>query len=250
LSDWFGYREPQVHGLAWVDEWLHRNLEPGKMKRETEGKVGKRPEAPAPINLAVIVLREELRELVEAWVECACDVLKLAGPREPSLGYRLNWLSANLRRLEDSDGIADMWQEFADWMSHAHAVVPWRASPRLLVGVPCPGCHRRTMVIFGGEIDAQCRVCRTVIPHHTYGLWVKIVTRELKPREAARGKRAGSSRSTEQALSTPSTQGEHALQEPEAVLPRQGGGASPAGDRAQSVLGRPSPGHQAQVRSG
>ena len=195
MADWFGAREPDVHGMAWVLGWLSRNVAPGASTRESDGSRSlKHPEAPAPVNLNAIVVRDELLSSLAGWVECACDQLGMAGPRQRTLVSAIEWLAAQLERIEGTDFVGPMWDELSELMSRAHAAAPWRASPRLLVGVPCPGCHRRTMVIYGGEIDAQCRVCRTVIPSHTYGIWIKIVTRELGPREVKSGNRTESPR--------------------------------------------------------
>jgi hypothetical protein len=169
-------REPEVHGLRWVYDWLGENIEPGRMVRDDKNIRGGGEVRRAPVNLNCIVLRDELDTAITNWITLACETLNRVGPKKPaSLSEQLRWLNAQLAIIEDSDIAAPMWAGFSDLMSRSHAAAPWRANPRPLVGVPCPGCHRRTLVIYGGEVDAQCRLCRTVIPQQHYGLWVKIV---------------------------------------------------------------------------
>jgi ribosomal protein S27E len=187
ILDWLGHREPEVHGLRWVVDWLSENLEPGRAGRRQDNRKAtlRSNQQRAPLDMAVFVARQEIHDSVTGFLRVAMEDLDRAGPAQYTISGMLRWLDAQLAEVEQHDFIAAMWQEWSDLMSRSHAVAPWRADPRRLVGVPCPGCHRRTLVIFGGEIDARCTTCRTVILHQHYGLWVQIVAAQTPTRRAA-----------------------------------------------------------------
>lgn len=128
--------------------------------------------APTPYSLAVHDTIMALTDILNAWVDMLCEDYCMAGPADHDVASVAAWLTAQHRRLEACDGIADLWEELSEVMSQAHALAPWREEMTRVKGVPCPCCHRCSLVIFGGDEDVTCLRCHEVIPPGRYARWV------------------------------------------------------------------------------
>ena len=92
-----------------------------------------------------------------------------------------DFLLAWLDRFEAMDLIGDELEAFSEVMSQGHALAPWRVQVARLTGIPCPECHRPTLVRYGGDEDVTCLKCRATIGPGRYAIW----TRMLAEKEGA-----------------------------------------------------------------
>lgn len=91
-----------------------------------------------------------------------------------------NWLLAWLDRFEEMPTIGDDLETLNDLMAQAHALAPWREQVARLRGIPCPYCHHKALVRFGGDEDVTCLHCRTMIPPGRYLIWVRQLVADSK----------------------------------------------------------------------
>lgn len=89
-----------------------------------------------------------------------------------------DWLLAWLDRFEEMESVGDDIEVFNDLMSQAHSIAPWREQVARLRGIPCPECHRKALVRFGGDEDVTCLHCRTMIPPARYLIWTRMLVAE------------------------------------------------------------------------
>lgn len=97
------------------------------------------------------------------------------------------WLREQMLRVELTDGMGDTLETLRDVMSRAHSLAPWREPGRSLHGVPCPRCHRCSLVLYNsppgkaGTPDAlpqarcEAYMCRVVWPWDKIALWARVL---------------------------------------------------------------------------
>ena len=97
-------------------------------------------------------------------------------PGRFEVGKASVWLMANLTRLENQLGIGDELEEMSAAMGQAHALAPWRETATPLKGVPCPRCHRMSLVLFGGMSDVLCTTdkCPARFGWDRYSIWCRM----------------------------------------------------------------------------
>jgi hypothetical protein len=163
-----------------VYRWLTGNMASGQGAAPDGDHVTGSREQPLPIKADLYDLRQLLADRLALYVDDWVEHKGLQGPGRHSVEgdakYLLTWLPG-LCKLEWID---DWWEELAETMSNAHALAPWRPTMQRCKGVPCPNpdCGETNLAIFGGESDATCLSCRTMITEQSYGLWVQIIEQE------------------------------------------------------------------------
>lgn len=171
-----------------AERWLTGNLGSGikaARGREDHERRGSAKEAPAPLNVAILDVRQQMRDQLAAWVDDLCEHTGLSGPgRHTLIGdtrYLLTWLST----VENLEWIGDWFEELAETMSDAHALAPWRPAFTRIPRIPCPECHSVSLGIFGGEEDVTCTSCRLQISPQRYGIWERVLKDEWLRKEDA-----------------------------------------------------------------
>lgn len=165
-----------------VYRWLTGNLPSGdqasRMKQDYERRSGGEKgvtETPVPLNVEILDQRDLIADQLTEWVDEWCEKHGLSGPDhhdvETDSQYLLTWLPG----IERLDWIGDWWETFAETMSLAHALAPWRPAVRRLPGVPCPGCGETHLVIYGGESDVSCQSCRILMTEDRFDLWQRVL---------------------------------------------------------------------------
>lgn len=164
-----------------VAEWLHVHLprgSSGRMKANYQ-KPKKAEAAPIPIDLDVLDMGETIYASLAGWTAALVDSTSLTGPGPQATTRDLStYLLTHLRAVENAPFIDDMWSELAWLTRDAHTLAPWRPEVRRLDGIPCPDCHIAALVIFGGDTDATCTECRSIIPEHWYPIWTQVAAEE------------------------------------------------------------------------
>lgn len=166
-----------------ADRWLTGNLPSGEKAAATRQDYEQRhstSEAEAPLHLAILDARTNLRDRLASWAEDLCEAKGLTGPKHHDVLADSMFLHTWLTTIEHLAWIGDWFEELAETMSDAHAVAPWRPELQRLRGTPCPECHAAALVIFGGEEDVTCLECRTQIPSRRYGIWTRILLEEAR----------------------------------------------------------------------
>jgi hypothetical protein len=151
-----------------------------------------------PIRLACLDVAQELSDWLSQLVERLCDDYAMTGPPRSLNGpesdpqrcghppFRFEvvtaseWLVEQIGRVEYYPGIADDFEDLRMLMAQAHALRPWREQVARIPGVPCPNCHRTTLVRYGGEVDVECQTkwCGSVFEPERYGVWVRMLHEE------------------------------------------------------------------------
>ena len=157
-----------------VYAWLEVNIAGGqaRIRQDWERRAGDtsvRAEA-------LMDQRYELSDRIAAMVEWTCETFDLTGPGQMTMKPMCDFLLAWLTKIETVDRwITHWWNELAEITSDCHALAPWRPEMRRCTGIDCPECHTQNLVIFGGESDVSCLVCRIIIPPERYGIWVRML---------------------------------------------------------------------------
>lgn len=161
-----------------TERWLTGNL-PSGMKaargRQDYEQRGSQRDAPAPLNLAILDVRQLLADRLSAWVDDLCERRDLTGPGRHGIvadaAYLVTWLDV----IERFDWIGDWWEELSETLSDAHALAPWRPEAMRLPSIECPECHAMALVIFGGESTVVCTDCRGHFDESRFGVWTQII---------------------------------------------------------------------------
>jgi len=95
------------------------------------------------------------------------------------------WLRSHLLRLESQEGIGDEMEALSAVMAQAHSVAPWRQQSTPLRGIPCPGCHRMSLTLYGGMTDVTCTSCNKRYAWARYAVWVRMYLEESREKEGA-----------------------------------------------------------------
>jgi hypothetical protein len=169
-----------------VADWLRVHLPKGSSRRPKQDyrKPRKSDAPPAPIDLDVLDIGDTIAASLLGWVDALVERTSLVGPAERTVTAAAEYLLTHLTAVEVADFIEAMWDELAWITTDAHALAPWRPEVRRLVGVPCPECHVRALVIYGGDVDATCQSCHTMIPEKWYPFWTKIAAQASEGRRA------------------------------------------------------------------
>jgi hypothetical protein len=101
-------------------------------------------------------------------------------PKQFAVDTAADFLLAWLDRVEALETVADDLDVLAEVMSRAHALAPWREQVARLRGIPCPECHRPTLVRFGGDEDVTCLRgdCRATIGPARYAIWTRMLAEQ------------------------------------------------------------------------
>ncbi len=165
---------------------------------------GGAPQESEPIRLACLEVAQELADWLSQLVERLCDDYGMTGPERmlngaeqdparcghPTWRFEVTtasaWLVEQIGRLEFYDSVGDDFEDLSMLMARAHALRPWREQVARIPGVPCPNCHRPTLVRYGGEVDVECqtRYCQSIFTPERYGLWVRMLHEERTGRTA------------------------------------------------------------------
>lgn len=160
-----------------VHDWLGANMPNGvsaaRPHQDWERKGGEEG-SPAPLKVAVLDHRWLLSDRLSTWTETVCENLHLSGPDTAVIDRTAEFLLQMLPRIEDHWWVLEMFDELAETTSDAHALAPWRPELRRLDGIPCPECHWCALVIYGGDVDATCQECGTMVPEKWYPIWTQI----------------------------------------------------------------------------
>ena len=180
--------ELMLADLPTVVDWLAVNKAGGSSTAAKQDwqRPGGDDGAPVPVDLAILDVSEQIAASLAGWVECLVDSTSLTGPPDTGrVSVDAAYLSTHLTAVECAAFVADLWDELSWLTSQAHALAPWRPEVRRLTGVPCPECHEAKLVIYGGDVDVTCQGCRAMIPEDRYGLWVRIVSDEVRSQAAS-----------------------------------------------------------------
>ena len=151
-----------------------------------------------PVRLACLDVAQELSDWLSQLVERLCDDYGMSGPppalngpeRDPrrcghatwrfEVATACAWLVEQIGRLEWYDCVGDDVEALRTVMGQAHALRPWRDQVARIPGVPCPNCHRATLVRYSGEEDVECQTswCQSVFTPQRYGIWVRMLVQE------------------------------------------------------------------------
>lgn len=158
--------EEPIHGLPWAYDHL-ANAYPS-LTQAPGGGGSSIEDAEAQRVAAVVSLRADMHDRLEAWVDLMAEHLNRSGPdfsrRAGLFGQRLRtihrarWLLAQAAALEAHEAVAEAWQELADLMSRAHALAPWRPAPTRLDGSLCRCGAVGALHDYGTEV--VCTHCR------------------------------------------------------------------------------------------
>ena len=158
-----------------VYRWLTGNMATGQgAATDAEVITGSR-EQPAPINAAILDVRDLLSDQLTEWVDEWCEVKSLTGPSRHTIDADVTFLLTWLYGLESVEWIGDWWESLAETMRDAHALAPWRPVMRRVPGVPCPGCAETNLVIWGGESDITCMSCKIMLTEQRIELWERVL---------------------------------------------------------------------------
>lgn len=111
--------------------------------------------------------------------ETECGQYVLTDPPEVfAVDTASNFLLAWLDRMEYLETVGDDIEELHEVMSQAHALAPWREQVARLKGIPCPECHRCTLVRYGGDEDVTCLRCRATMTPARYSIWTRMLAEQ------------------------------------------------------------------------
>lgn len=125
-------------------------------------------------------------------------------PRRFAIDTACRWLREQVRLVESSEGIGGTLDVLRDLMSQAHALAPWREPGTPMRGVPCPQCHRCSLVLYNSPLgkegtsaampEARCQatMCGKVWPWPKIAHWTLVLEDDRR-----RGERPGSSWTSE-----------------------------------------------------
>jgi hypothetical protein len=172
--------ELMLTDMPTVASWLAVHLPRGSTHRPKQDyqKPKKADAPPIPIDLDVLDVGETIYASISGWVGALVDRTSLVGPDDDTLDALCRYLLTHLQAVENQPFLPAMWEELAWITSDAHALAPWRPEVRRLFGIPCPECHVAALVIYGGDVDATCQDCRTMVPESIYPLWAKVAAEE------------------------------------------------------------------------
>ncbi len=142
-------------------------------------------EASEPVRLACIDAADAIRDRLALWVVDLVNDYRLAGPAEYTIREHAAYVLRHIERIEARLTIGQEWGEWAEVMSQAHTLAPWREEVARLRGIACPECHAAALVRFGGDEHVTCLRCRTVIPPARYLIWTRILAAEATERDSA-----------------------------------------------------------------
>jgi hypothetical protein len=192
--------EHAPHGLPWAWEHLGQFVEPSPHP----GAVGGSGELQVPISLAVVDLRNEIRDWLGTTTADLMERLDRVGPvgvtlttdyRERHIGVDWHivrrcaaWLLAQGESLAAGAGIPDedvaaeavrgVWQGAADLMSRAHALAPWRPAPTHIDGVPCR-CGELSLHHHGDVIKCWNGACGVTYTREQYETLTVVLARRF-----------------------------------------------------------------------
>ena len=166
--------------------------------------VGGAAQESEPIRIACLDVAQALADWLSQLVERLCDDYAMTGPARmlngpesdptrcghPPWRFEVTtaapWLVDQLIRIESYPSVGDDFEALRTLMAQAHALRPWRDQVSRIPGIPCPHCHRPTLVRYGGEEDVECQTswCQSVFTPARYGLWVRMLAQE-RAREGA-----------------------------------------------------------------
>lgn len=159
---------------------------------------GGSPQESEPLRVACLDHAQQLSDWLSSYVERVCDDYAMVGPTKalngpesdptrcahPTWRFKVTtacaWLLEQIERLEWYDAVGDDFEELNSIMGQAHALRPWRDQVARIPGVPCPNCHRTTLVRYGGEEDVECQTkwCESVFTPARYGVWVRMLAQD------------------------------------------------------------------------
>lgn len=151
---------------------LEGHLAPGQTKPSSEYIKRTKGDPPAPLNVDILDCLRDIRDFPLAWARIHAEEHDLAFPVDAP-----TYLGIHLASIECADWICAAWDEFADLLSRAHALTPWRPQVQRLHDL-CPECHCPSLVRIGGEDHATCQECRLVVTPERYALWSRSTTQE------------------------------------------------------------------------
>ena len=164
-----------------ADRWLTGNLGSGIKAAHAKDDAAQRRSTgapPAPLGVAILDARQQLRDRLTLWVDDVCEHSGLTGPRRHDVKVDAKFLLTWLSTIERYDWVGDWFEELAETMTDAHAVAPWRPEFNRLRGIPCPSCHSKSLGIYGGESDVTCTECRDIFTPARYGIWTRMLAEE------------------------------------------------------------------------
>ncbi len=176
-----------------TERWLTGNLGSGikaAHAKDDADRIRSHKEPPAPLAVAILDARQNLRDRLACWVDDLCEDQNLTGPGrhtvEGDAKYLLTWLTT----IERFEWIGDWFEELAETMGDAHVVAPWRPEFNRLRAIPCPECHESALGIFGGESDVTCTSCRAIYTPERYGIWTRVLLHEKEREQREREQEA------------------------------------------------------------
>ncbi len=125
-------------------------------------------------------------------------------PARYAIDTACRWLREQIRVVEHTEGIGHTLETLRDLMARAHSLAPWREPGTPMRGVPCPQCHRCSLVLYNsprgraGQPDAQpearCEagMCGKVWPWAKIAHWTLVLEDERR-----KGERPGSTWTSE-----------------------------------------------------
>lgn len=172
--------ELMLHDAPIAYRWLTGSMSKTSGGIDPNGRVtGGGDEAPAPLNVDILDVRDLLADRLACWVDDLAEDRNLTGPDTHTVAADAKWLRMWLTTVERLEWVDDWFDELAETLVSAHALAPWRPhGPKRVSGIPCPECAEVNLMIYAGESDVTCRSCGMIILEKHFALWEQIIADE------------------------------------------------------------------------
>ena len=172
--------EWRPNSLLWVHGWLGlAQSVRRKAAPQFDHIVTCRDDLPSPVSEAIMDCRRRIEAIVaaaEEWAREKLDGVSAADLGRVDLVESVAYLARRVVSIEDSRSLVGaLYDDTQDVMIEAHSLAPWRAERKRIAGIPCPGCERVTMTLFGGDDFVTCTTCQTVVASRRFDIWTEML---------------------------------------------------------------------------
>lgn len=173
--------EPHAESVATVALWLADNL--GHHLRAPGGDGRSRSES-MDRTVTVAATMGDLQIRFTGWAENLREDLGLRhGPRSHDPRDVAYWFRQRLEQAASWAPVTDMITELRETIDEGHAIAPWRPRDRRCVGVACPTCKAKTLLIPAGWVDVWCETCDSTHGRAVYDRITALLAWEAKVEE-------------------------------------------------------------------
>lgn len=171
--------------VLWVWDWLTSNLTHyGTQAPHGDLVHGGQSGPSTPMALPVYAARQAIGDALEGFYEVARVKLNDEQPADIPLvgdiGRLVQWVAGMLWVIESNpDLVRHLWDELDRVLSDAHLVRPWRRTVSRCIGVACPDCDHKNLIILGGEDLVRCQSCRSAFTREAYDRWTAVLKYEV-----------------------------------------------------------------------